>query len=176
MIPELELDTGLCEFDDIAECKTVTLYFTAPKELVSARYPEAEAAEISVTFSSDDPDPQSVTSELSPTKGGEDYAWSEVYLPPQTVQALMDKAGWTRRPEEGNAPLTMDQLLQMNGQPVYVVGEPGGCIDGWQLVMIGRFDVDMVFFTSYTGYRVTLNEADKDIRAIYRRPPEEGRK
>lgn len=75
-----------------------------------------------------------------------------------------------------NAPLTMDQLLQMNGQPVYVVGEPGGCIDGWQLVMIGRFDVDVVFFTSHTGYRVTLNEADKDIRAIYRRPPKEDEK
>ena len=75
---------------------------------------------------------------------------------------------------EKNEPLTMDQLWKMNGQPVYVVGEPGGCIDGWQLVMIGRFDVDVIFFTSYTGHRVELNEADKDIRAIYRRPPAGG--
>ena len=77
--------------------------------------------------------------------------------------------------QEDNAPLEVDQLLQMNGQPVYIVAKPdpdGEQLKFWALVEVGRFYSDDIFLTNAAGGRSEIEEVINDIEAIYRRPPE----
>ncbi len=76
---------------------------------------------------------------------------------------------------EGNAPLTMTRLLEMDGKPVYIVFKPGPNASGWYLVQTNVFDFDDVFFTSPYGDRFELHEINGRFEGIYRRPPEEAK-
>ena len=77
--------------------------------------------------------------------------------------------------QEDNGPLEVEQLLQMNGQPVYIVANPdldGEQLKFWALVEVGRFYSDDIFFTNAAGGRSEIEEVINDVEAIYRHPPE----
>ena len=77
------------------EYGTTTLYFIAPKEMLDGKYPEADHAEISVEFPTNNPEPAYATLELSPTQYDEekegyiDYDWVEVNLPYDEIAELI---------------------------------------------------------------------------------------
>lgn len=91
------LDTRI-EFDeryDNVQYGTTTLYFMAPRELLSAKYPEATSTEISVEFPINHLDPTYATVMYSPTKYDEendcysDYDWFDVELTYGEIAALI---------------------------------------------------------------------------------------
>lgn len=99
------LDTRI-EFDeryDNEEYGTTTLYFTAPRELLSAKYPEAASTEISIEFPINHPEPRYATVMYSPTKydeeneGYTDYDWFDVELTYGEIAALIELAEKSER-------------------------------------------------------------------------------
>ena len=72
-----------------------------------------------------------------------------------------------------NEPLTLDELRQMDGEPVYIVFLPdatGEKLQFWALVDVDAFgDVNL---TNNLDGSSPYEEAMANIEAIYRRPPE----
>lgn len=81
-----------------AEYGTRTLYFDAPKELVIDRYPDAEAADISIEFPLNEQEAYAAQVMFGPVKsypdgsGFETYDWDNVDLPCEDIEMLMDMA------------------------------------------------------------------------------------
>lgn len=53
------------------------------------------------------------------------------------IAAISEKAGQNRRPAPENKPLTLEQLREMDGEPVWVCGMPGHEIKwtpGWRII------------------------------------------
>lgn len=77
------------------EYGTITLYFTAPKEMLNGKYPEAESMEISVECPREYIEARYSMVMFSPTKYDEeeecytDYDWFEVSLPFEKVEELI---------------------------------------------------------------------------------------
>lgn len=72
-----------------------------------------------------------------------------------------------------NEPLTLEQLREMDGEPVYIVFLPD--IDGEKLQFWGLVAVDKwgeVYLMNNLGGSSAYEEAWANIEAIYRRPPE----
>lgn len=92
------------EFDERWNRKdgTCVLWFTAPKELLeiffSNKYPEAEDAEISLEFPTQNLVAGDAIVEISPTKYDEDeesyvdYDWNEIDVPLDEIKALIKLA------------------------------------------------------------------------------------
>lgn len=89
------------EFEDkfvSEEWGTTTYYFTAPKEMLEGKYPEAEAMEISVEFLTEQPEARYATVMFSPTKYDAieecytDYDWFDVDMPYEDIEKLMSMA------------------------------------------------------------------------------------
>lgn len=89
------------EFDeryDDEEYGTTTFYFTAPKEMLNGKYPEAECMEISIEFPIDHIEPAYASVEFSPTMYIEeeesyvDYDWYDVDLPYDEIEELINLA------------------------------------------------------------------------------------
>lgn len=77
-----------------------------------------------------------------------------------------------------NDPLTLEELREMVGEPVWVVFTPD--IDGerlsiWALVSVDD-ENDEIFLQNNLGGRSAYEDVVADIEAIYRRKPEEGAK
>ena len=73
-----------------------------------------------------------------------------------------------------NEPLTLDELLKMDGQPVYVVFRPDNSGDKpqfWALVSADK-QHDEVYLLDSMGGAGSYDEIWANIEAIYRRPPE----
>ena len=73
-----------------------------------------------------------------------------------------------------NEPLTLDELRQMDGQPVYVVFRPDNSGDKpqfWALVSADK-QHDEVYLLDSMGGAGSYDEIWANIEAIYRRPPE----
>ena len=73
-----------------------------------------------------------------------------------------------------NAPLTLEELLKMDGEPVWIeyIPSPGEETAGfWALVSADKEDGE-VFLLNSLGGSSSYEEAWADIRAIYRRKPE----
>ena len=73
-----------------------------------------------------------------------------------------------------NEPLTLDELLKMDGQPVYVVFRPDNSGDKpqfWALVSADK-QHDEVYLLDSMGGAGSYDEIWAKIEAIYRRPPE----
>lgn len=82
---------------DNYEYATITLYFTAPKEMLMGNYPEAVSATISVEFPMDDIKPRSASIDMSPTdSNGSDYDWYRTDLPYHKIEELIKLAGIVR--------------------------------------------------------------------------------
>ena len=74
---------------DIEE-KTTTYYFSAPKDIISKEYPEAEALEISVELPNGYNDAKFASVMFSPVKEGIPYNWYDMYLPYEDIENLLD--------------------------------------------------------------------------------------
>ena len=76
-----------------------------------------------------------------------------------------------------NEPLTLDELLKMDGQPVYVVFRPdssGERSQSWALVNVDEKYSEVYLVDSIPGASCYYDEVWADLEAIYRRPPEGG--
>ena len=80
-------------FDD-EEHETRTLYFTAPKELVTGRYPEADATDISVELSLNEQEASAARVMFGPVQrdaaGNESTCdWNDIDLSYEDIDLLM---------------------------------------------------------------------------------------
>lgn len=72
-----------------------------------------------------------------------------------------------------NEPLSIEQLLEMDGEPVYIVFLPdinGEKLQFWALVAVDEWGE--VYLMNNLGGSSAYEEAWANIEAIYRRPPE----
>ena len=72
-----------------------------------------------------------------------------------------------------NEPLTLEQLRQMDGEPVYIVFSPdvdGEKLQFWALVAVDEWDD--VYLANKDEWAFNYEEFLEDVEAIYRRPPE----
>ena len=73
-----------------------------------------------------------------------------------------------------NEPLTLDELREMDGEPVYVVFRPDNSGDKpqfWALVSADK-QHDEVYLLDSMGGAGSYDEIWANLEAIYRRPPE----
>ena len=87
-----------------------------------------------------------------------------------------------RRPPEAkdnnvptNEPLTIEELLKMDGEPVYVVFMPdssGERSQSWALVNVDEKYGEVYLVDSIPGASCYYDEIWADLEGIYRRPPE----
>lgn len=74
--------------------ETTTGYFMIDKnfleELRPGQYPEAEHGEIAVEYPTDCPEASAATVMASPTKDGSDYDWTDVDLPSEIIEVLIN--------------------------------------------------------------------------------------
>ena len=74
-----------------------------------------------------------------------------------------------------NEPLTLDELREMNGEPVYVVFRPDGSGErsqSWALVNVDEKYGEVYLVDSIPGASCYYDEIWADLEGIYRRPPE----
>ena len=72
-----------------------------------------------------------------------------------------------------NEPLTLDELREMDGEPVYVVFRPDISEEKpqfWVLVSVDEWDD--VYLANKDEWAFNYEEFLEDVEAIYRRPPE----
>ena len=106
-------------------------------------------------------------------------AWEEIIdaieqLPTLTPQPLpppgMDNNVPTKKPNE---PLTLEQLREMDREPVYIVFSPdvdGEKLQFWALVAVDEWDD--VYLANKDEWAFNYEEFLEDVEAIYRYPPE----
>ena len=73
-----------------------------------------------------------------------------------------------------NDPLTPEQLLEMDGEPVWIVfaaDADGECLALWALVSVDKANEE-IFLLNCLGGSSAYEEIGGDIKAIYRRKPE----
>ena len=74
--------------------ETTTGYFMIDKnfleELRPGQYPEADHGEISVEYPTDCSEASSAIVMVSPTKDGSDYDWTDVDLPSEIIEVLIN--------------------------------------------------------------------------------------
>ena len=74
-----------------------------------------------------------------------------------------------------NEPLTLDELREMDGEPVYVVFRPDGSGEkpqSWALVNVDEKYGEVYLVDSIPGASCYYDEIWANLEAIYRRPPE----
>ena len=72
-----------------------------------------------------------------------------------------------------NEPLTLDELREMDGEPVYIVFSPdisGEKLQFWALVAVDEWDD--VYLANKDEWAFNYEEFLEDVEAIYPRPPE----
>ena len=72
-----------------------------------------------------------------------------------------------------NEPLTLDEILKMDGEPVYIVFSPdvdGEKLQFWALVAVD--EGDDVYLANKDEWAFNYEEFLEDVEAIYRRQPE----
>ena len=86
------------------------------------------------------------------------------------MMQLIDEAP-TLAPQ--NEPLTLDELLTMDGEPVYVVFRPdisGEKPQFWALVSVDEWND--IYLANKEGWAFNYEKFLGDVEGIYRRPPE----
>ncbi len=76
---------------------------------------------------------------------------------------------------EKNEPLTLNELQKMDGEPVWIVFTPDAGGENpamWALVSVDEEDNE-IFLLNSTGGSSAYEEVWADIKAIYRRKPED---
>lgn len=80
---KIDIDLTKFKLEDVAPSEVfglTTLYFIGPKEVLKEFYPKCDSTEISVEFLSENPHGAYPCLMISPTKNGEDYDWSDLYI------------------------------------------------------------------------------------------------
>ena len=110
-------------------------------------------------------------------------------LRPRIYTSLKNADKWTPTVDKGkieyveyaptltppNEPLTLDELREMDGEPVYIVFSPdvdGEKLQFWALVAVDEWDD--VYLANKDEWAFNYEEFLEDVEAIYRRPPEGG--
>lgn len=109
-------------------------------------------------------------------------------LRPRIYTSLENAEKWTPTVDKGkieyveyastltppNEPLTLDELREMDGEPVYIVFSPdvdGEKLQFWALVSVDEWDD--VYLANKDEWAFNYEEFLEDVEAIYRRPPEQ---
>ena len=71
--------------------KTETVYFTVPKTISVAMYPDADCATISVEYPVGKKRAKYAQTMISPTKDGSDYDWDYLDPPFEVIEELLRK-------------------------------------------------------------------------------------
>ena len=104
----------------------------------------------------------------------EELLWGNVFLSAKETNALVDLIDNQPTLPQPNEPLTLGELLTMDGEPVYVVFRPDNSGDKpqfWALVSADK-QHDEVYLLDSMGGAGSYDEIWANIEAIYRRPPE----
>ncbi len=75
---------------------------------------------------------------------------------------------------EQNVPLTLDELREMDGEPVWIVFNPdayGDSLAMWALVSVDEENGE-IFLMNSIGGSSAYEEVWADVKAVYRRKPE----
>ena len=110
-------------------------------------------------------DAGSLRDNITDIYGGSDRL---IYL--ADVLSLIDAQPALTQPNE---PLTLEQLREMDGEPVYIVFSPdvdGEKLQFWALVAVDEWDD--VYLANKDEWAFNYEEFLEDVEAIYRRPPE----
>lgn len=104
-VSELLRKAVFMDFYDSKADGTRTLYFNAPKDLVTDQYPEADGADISIEFPLNEQEAHAACAMIGPIKrhadGDEEtYDWSEMNLPYEDIERLMQIAAKPLRKAE----------------------------------------------------------------------------
>lgn len=78
------------------EEETQTFYFTAPKEMLNGKYPEADRMTISIEVPFYHPEARYASVQCSPTVNGQSYDWRDINWPYEDVEALLALAEKTK--------------------------------------------------------------------------------
>lgn len=100
------------------------------------------------------------------------YGWHNEYAVLGQCLSLIDAQPTLTPPNE---PLTSDELLKMDGEPVYVVFRPDGSGEkpqSWALVNVDEKYGEVYLVDSIPGASCYYDEIWADLEGIYRRPPE----
>lgn len=103
----------------------------------------------------------------------EELLWGNVFLSAKEVNALVDLIDNQPTLTPPNEPLTMEQLLEMDGEPVYIVFSPdsdGVKLQFWALVAVDKWGE--IYLMNNLGGSSAYEEVWANIEAIYRRSPE----
>ena len=98
--------------------------------------------------------------------------WPESVMYKDWVQSAIANAPTLTPPNE---PLTLEQLREMDGEPVYVVFRPdisGERSQSWALVNVDEKYGEVYLVDSIPGASCYYDEIWADLEGIYRRPPE----
>lgn len=118
--------------EEVKMDKVISLYFTAPREILEGEYPEAVSCEICIELPSDNPVAENATVMISPTKPeGEDvltdYDWNHFELPAEDIKKLIslsrqgvsDKEYVVYRTPIGTILLDWNDTLWTSGYPYF---------------------------------------------------------
>lgn len=97
MLIKKALTSKLIVFDEEVvsqEYNTTTLYFIAPKQILTDRYPEANHTELSVEFPTKAPEPKFASVQISPTAVFDgvltDYDWLDIDIEYEEIETLIN--------------------------------------------------------------------------------------
>ena len=118
----MKVDISKIEFEEryIDTVGNICLYFIAPKELVSDKFPEAEHSTISIIYHTSDMYIDNCFTEISPTKDGSDYDWSHIDLEKDDIRQLISKAA-QKNPIEEAYRILFNEIKQSDNDVAYII-------------------------------------------------------
>lgn len=137
------------------EEETQTFYFTAPKEMLNGKYPEAENMTISIEVSLNHPDARYAVVQCSPTEDGCEYDWYDVNWPYEDIEALLklaEKSISYREKSISYRRLKIEQQEEFNAFPKeYGFGDKQ-IAEGMKKLGLGPTDFDKVVGIGAGGF------------------------
>ncbi len=121
----MKIDISQIEFEEryIDTVGNVALYFIAPKEFVSDKFPEAEHATISIIYHASDKDFDNCFTEISPTTDGSDYDWYHIDLEKDDIIQLISKAAH-KNPIAEAYKILLNEVKRSDDDVAYII-DPG---------------------------------------------------
>ena len=118
----MKVDISKIEFEEsyIDTVGNIVLYFIAPKELVSDKFPEAEHSTISITYHTSDMYLDNCFTEISPTTDGSDYDWSLIDLEKDDIRQLISKAA-QKNPIAEAYRILLNEIKQSDNDVAYII-------------------------------------------------------
>ena len=118
----MKVDISKIEFEEsyIDTDGNIVLYFIAPKELVSDKFPEAEHSTISIIYHAYDKDLDNCFTEISPTTDGLDYEWSLIDLEKDDIRQLISKSA-KKNPIAEAYRILLNEIKQSDNDVAYII-------------------------------------------------------